>query len=43
MVKLNTELEKKAIARTASLDRARLELEQASRGKDDFWPPSVMS
>ena len=34
--KLNDELEQKVIARTAQLERAKLEVEQASRGKDEF-------
>ena len=34
--RLNDELEQKVIARTAALERARYELEQANRGKDEF-------
>jgi signal transduction histidine kinase len=34
--RLNDELEEKVIVRTAALEQAKLEVEQASRGKDEF-------
>jgi len=34
--RLNDELEQKVMARTAALEQAKLEVEQASRGKDEF-------
>lgn len=36
VLQLNAELEQKVVARTAALERAKLEVERASRGKDEF-------